>query len=237
MSNLPPDSDDALGARLRAELPRHAAPAHVRAAVASGTAAPRSRPAWIAPILAASATVLALVLALYLPLLPRVVPADPTERLLRSVVAEHTRALMWGARHPEVIPTALPWLTQESGIGLRKVFVGDDQLVFVGAEPVYLEGHRGMALHYRDGDGHLLTYIVLPIPGLPVPDRLRVQIEQGTKRWRPALMHDSGFSAWVWRQGELACFLVSDMVSEADVERFKDYFVRVRVSTDPVPAN
>jgi hypothetical protein len=50
-------------------------------------------------------------------------------------------------------------------------------------------------------------------------------------------MHDSGFSAWVWRQGELACFLVSDMVSEADVERFKDYFVRVRVSTEPVPAN
>ena len=66
---------------------------------------------------------------------------------------------------------------------------------------------------------------------------LRVQIEQGTNRWRPALMHDSGFSAWVWRQGELACFLVSDMVSEADVERFKDYFVRVRVSTEPVPAN
>ena len=50
-------------------------------------------------------------------------------------------------------------------------------------------------------------------------------------------MYDSGFSAWVWRQGELACFLVSDMVSEADVERFKDYFVHVRVSTDPVPAN
>jgi len=27
------------------------------------------------------------------------------------------------------------------------------------------------------------------------------------------------------------------MVSEADVERFKDYFVRIRVSTEPVPAN
>jgi hypothetical protein len=30
---------------------------------------------------------------------------------------------------------------------------------------------------------------------------------------------------------------VSDMVSEADLEKFKDYFVRVRVSTEPVPAN
>jgi hypothetical protein len=231
-----PDSDEALGARLRAELPRYSAPAHLHAAIAEGAAPARPRAAWLAPVLAAAATALALGLA-FLPLLPRIVPADPTERLVRSVVAEHTRALMWGARHPEVIPTALPWLTQESGIGLRQVFVGDDRLVFAGAEPVYLEGHRGIALHYRDGDGHLLTYTVLPIPGLPVPDRKRVQIEQGTNRWRPALMHDSGFSAWVWRQGELACFLVSDMVSETDVERFKDYFVRVRVSTEPVPAN
>lgn len=232
-----PDSDEGLGTRLRAELPRYAAPAHLRGALAEGPALSRPRPAWLAPVLASAATALAFVLALYLPLLPRVVPADPVERLVRSVVAEHTRTLMWGARRPEVIPTALPWLTQESGIGLRKVFIGDDLLVLVGAEPVYLEGHRGMALHYRDGDGHLLTYVVLPVAGLPVPEPRRVQIERGTNRWRPALMHDSGFSAWVWRQGDLACFLVSDMVSEADVERFKDYFVRVRVSTDPVPAN
>ena len=238
MSNHTPDSDEALGARLRAELPRHAAPAHLRAALAEGPGLPRPRSAWLAPVVAAAATALALVLV-FLPLLPRIAPADPVERLVRSVVAEHTRTLMWGARHPEIIPTALPWLTQESGIGLRKVFVGDDQLVFVGAEPVYLEGHRGMALHYRDGDGHLLSYIVLPVAGLPVPDRRRVSIERGASRWRPALMHDSGFSAWVWRQadGQLACFLVSDMVSEADIEKFKEYFVRIRVATEPVPAN
>jgi hypothetical protein len=41
----------------------------------------------------------------------------------------------------------------------------------------------------------------------------------------------------VWRQGDLACFIVADMVSESDVERYKDYFDRLRVSTDPVPAN
>jgi len=27
------------------------------------------------------------------------------------------------------------------------------------------------------------------------------------------------------------------MVSEPDVERFKDYFVRLRLATEPVPAN
>ena len=233
MSDHSPDSDDALGARLRTELRRYPAPAYLRGSIAEAAEPPRARPGWVAPTLAAAATALLLLLA-SIPFLPRILPGDPTERLVRSVVAEHTRALMWGARRPEVMPTGLPWLTQESGIGLRKYFGGDDRLVFVGAEPVYLEGRRGMALYYRDGDGHLVNYTVLAWPGLAIPEARRVPIEN---RFRPALMSDSGFSAWVWRQGDLACFIVSDMVSESDVERFKDYFVRLRLSTDPVPAN
>jgi hypothetical protein len=233
MSTHSPDSDDALGARLRTELRRYTAPAYLRGSVLESAAPPRARPSWLAPTLAAAA--MALVLGLgAIPFLPRTLPADPTERLVRSVVAEHTRTLMWGGRRPEAVPTALPWLTQESGIALPKFFGGDDRLVFVGAEPVYLEGRRGIALSYRDGDGHLVTYTVLPYPGLPLPESRRVQIQN---RWRPALMSDSGFSAWVWRQGDLACFIVADMVSDRDVERFKDYFVRLRVSTDPVPAH
>src|SRR5437867_7990631 len=233
MSSQSPESDDALGARLRTELRRYPAPAYLRGSIAETAEQPRVRASWLAPTLAAAAAALVVLLE-SIPFLPRILPADPTERLVRSVVAEHTRALMWGARRPEVVPTALPWLTQESGIGLTRFFVGDDRLMFVGAEPVYLEGRRGMALYYRDGDGHLVTYIALPYPGLPLPEARRVQIQN---RWRPALMSDSGFSAWVWRQGDLACFIVADMVSGSDVERFKDYFVRLRVSTDPVPAN
>jgi len=225
-------SDEALGQLLAAELPRYTAPARLRAAIVEGAAPPpRRRAAWLAPALASAATALVLVLA-FLPLLPRTPPPDPAQRLVRAVVAEHERALMWGARNPRIIPAALPWLTQESGIGLTRVFGGDDRLMPVGAEPVYLDGRRGIALYYRDGDDHLVTYTVLPAPGLPVPDRRRVQIE----RFRPALLHEEGFSAWVWKQGDLACFLVSDMVSAADLERFKDYFVRVRTATEPVPA-
>jgi len=233
MNERPSDaSDEALGQRLAAELPRHAASAHLREAiVAAATPPPRHRSVWLAAAFAAAATTLVLVLA-FLPLLPRIPPADPAQRLVRSVVAEHERALIWGARHAEAIPAALPWLARESGIGLTQVFVGDDRLVPVGAEPVYLEGRRGLVLYYRDGDGHLVTYTVLPAPGLPIPDRQRVQID----RWRPALLHEEGFSAWVWKQGDLACFIVSDMVSEADLERFKDYFVRVRTATEPVRA-
>ena len=89
-----------------------------------------------------------------------------------------------------------------------------------------------MALYYRDADGHLVSYTVLPAPGLPLPERQRVQID----RFKPALLSEEGFSAWVWKQGDLACFLVSDLVSARELEEFKDYFVRVRKSTEPVPA-
>jgi hypothetical protein len=223
-------SDEMLGRRLAGELPRHTAPARLRVTIVDA-ASPRLRRVWLMPMLSAAATAMILVLAV-MPVLPRIVPADPVQRYVRAVVSEHSRAIMWGARHGEVLPTALPWLTQESGISLNRVFVGDERLTFVAAEPVYLERQRGVAIHYKDTDGHMISYVALPAVGLTVPDRERVQIE----RWRPALLRDSGFASWVWKQGDVGCFLVSDMVSTDDVERFKEYFVRIRVATEPVPA-
>ena len=224
-------SDEMLGRRLAAELTRHTAPARLRVTIVEA-ATPRSRrPVWLMPMLSAAATAMILVLAV-MPVLPRIVPADPVQRYVRAVVSEHSRAIMWGARHGEVLPTALPWLTQESGIALSRVFVGDERLEFVAAEPVYLERQRGVAIHYKDSDGHMISYVALPAIGLTVPDRERVQIE----KWRPALVRDSGFASWVWKQGDVGCFLVSDMVSADDLERFKEYFVRIRVATEPVPA-
>lgn len=224
-------SDEVLSRRLAGELPRYSAPAHLRVTIVEAATPPVRQPAWMAPLLSAAATAMLLALVV-LPVLPRIVPSDPAQRYVRAVVSEHSRTLMWGARHGEILPTALPWLTQESGIALPKVFVGDDRLEFLTAEPVYLERQRGIAIHYRDLDGHILTYIALPAPGLTVPDPARVQIG----RWRPALLRDSGFAAWVWKQGEVGCFLVSDMVSADDIERFKEYFLRVRATTEPVPA-
>jgi hypothetical protein len=229
MSDRLPNSDEQLGRRLAAELPRYTAPASLRAAVTQFLEpAPSRRPAWLSPLLAAAATAMVLTMFM-LPVLPRIQPSDPVDQLVRAVVSEHSRALMWGARQSQVIPTALPWLQAQSGIGLASAFVGDDRLSFVSAEPVYLLRQRGLAMHYRDVDGHLVTYIALPADHLTVPDRARVQID----RFRPALVKDSGFVTWVWRQRDVACFLVSDMVSLDDLERFKDYFVRVRTATEP----
>jgi anti-sigma factor RsiW len=227
-------SDEALSQVLAARLPRYPAPARLRAAVQEALgAAPRPAAAWwLSPALAAAGTALALALFL-VPLLPRTAPLDPVERLVRSVVSEHTRAVLWGVRRPDVIPAALPQLTQESGIALTRFFVGDEHLSLVAAEPVLLEQRRGLALHYQSEEGRRLTYIVLPAPGLPMPERRRVQVD----RWRPALLEEGGFSVLLWKHGELACFLVSDLVSEGDLPQLKDYFARVRASTEPVPAN
>jgi hypothetical protein len=117
-------------------------------------------------------------------------------------------------------------------VSLARAFAGDDQLTFVAAEPVYVDQRRGVALHYRDADGHLVSYIAVPAPTVKVPDRERVQVD----RYRPALVRDSGFAAWLWRQGDIACLIVSDRVSDAERETFKDYFRRMRAATEPLAA-
>ena len=227
MSDRPSEmGDEEMARRLASGLPRYDAPAHLRSRILRQARPPRE--AWLAPAAAALATALLLFL-LFVPLLPRITPADPVQRLVRSVVTEHTRALLWGARQTDIESAAMPWLTQETGIGLAKLFGGDDQLAFTAAEPVYLEQNRGVALHYRDADGHLVTYVALPAPGLTLPEAKRRQVG----RWRPVLVHEAGFALWVWKQKDIACFIVTDMVSDAELDRFKDYFVRVRVSTEP----
>lgn len=224
-------TDDGLGRRLRSELQRYQAPARLRVSILDAASPRARRSAWLAPMLSACATALVLIL-FATPMLPRLAPADPLQRMTRAVISEHSRALMWGARQPQILPAAQPWLTRESGIGLSRAFVGDDRLGFIGAEPVYLERERGVALHYRDIDGHLVSYIALPARGVALPERQRTAID----RFRPVLARDSGFATFVWKQGDVACFLVSDMVSVADLERFKDYFVRIRTATEPFPA-
>ncbi|MBI2215804.1 MAG: hypothetical protein HYU51_00770 [Candidatus Rokubacteria bacterium] len=219
-------SDEALARRLASELPRHQAPAHVRAAVVRLTRGRQAR--WLAPALSALATAAVLVLGV-LPRLPVTPRPDAVQQLVNAVVAEHTRALMWGARTAEMMPAGLPRVTRESGIRLDKAFLGDDRLEFLGAEPVYLDWRRGVALHYLDRDGHRVTYVALRAPPLPMPERQRVQVN----RFRPALVKLEGFGSWVWNQGDVTCFIVSDIVSEHELARFKDYFVRIRGGTEP----
>jgi hypothetical protein len=118
---------------------------------------------------------------------------------------------------------------EESGVMLNWVFTGDHEIQLVDARPTYLEGARGLELVYKDVDGHTVTYVMMPGGNVALPEAGRVQID----RWRPVVRTESGFSLILWKQQGLLCVLVSDLVSPNDLARFKEYFVKVRSSTEP----
>lgn len=223
--------DEQLGQLLRERLPRHPVPAHLRAAIVRAVDAQRPRSVWerfwLAPTAAALATAM-IMLLLIVPSLPSS-NVDPIRLLTRALLAEHARTMLWGEQRPDVVPAVLPRVMDESGVALNWVFTGDDEIRLVNAQPTYLEGRRGIELAYMDSAGHTVTYLILPAPALTLPERGRVQIG----KWRPLIRRENGFSLILWKQQGLLCVLISDLVSDSDLGRFKEYFVKVRSSTEP----
>ncbi|HEV8437183.1 MAG TPA: hypothetical protein VGT40_03720 [Methylomirabilota bacterium] len=225
-------NDARMGRLLRERLPRYPAPPGLRAAVVQALAGETPRPrwatAWLSPAVAALAT--AMVMLLWLaPSLPTSPGADPIRVLSHAAISEHARAILWGQSRADVVPAALPRAMEESGVALNWVFTGDDNIQLIDALPTYIEGRRGIELAYLDTDGHAVTYLVLPAGTLALPERGRVQID----RWRPLVRKEGGFSLILWKQQDLLCVLVSDLVSDADLGKLKQYFVKVRSSTEP----
>jgi hypothetical protein len=223
------DEPDEIARLLRDRLTRHQAPARLRVAVveALGPSEGRRRPSlWLAPALSAFATAMVMLLWM-LPMLPRA-GADPLQLLSRAVMTEHARAVLWGEARPDTVPGALPRVMDESGVLLNWVFTGDQDIQLVNAQPTYLEGRRALALTYQDRHGHSVSYIIARGPNVAIPERGRVQIE----KWRPLVTKDNGFALIVWKQSGLVCVMVADLVSDDDLGRFKEYFVKVRSSTE-----
>jgi hypothetical protein len=225
------DGDADLVRALRA-LPRHRAPGSFRVALAETLAPPAARrrrfAMWFTPALSALATAMIMVM-LFAPWLSPRVPPDPIRPLARAVINQHARAIWWGESRPDILNSVLPHAMHESGVALNWVFTGDDHIQLVNAQPIYLEGRRGMELAYHDAHGHTVTYLILPLPSLTLPERGRLQID----RWRPHVRKDGGFAMIMWKQRDLLCVLISDLVSDDDFGRLKEYFVKVRSSTDP----
>jgi hypothetical protein len=122
---------------------------------------------------------------------------------------------------------------EQTGIGLSWFFQGDDEIQLINAHPLVLEGRRALALTYRDTAGHTVTYALLPGAGMTLPKEGRVKIDG----YQPLLTRMEGWSIFVWKQKDLACFLVSDLVSEQDLARFKQVFLKVRQGTEPLPTS
>lgn len=224
------EEDPELTRLLRERLPRHAAPAGLRAAVVEAitpTPARRWDWLWLAPSVIGAAAAMIAVMAVGLNL-PSAVPGDPVQQIARAVVTEHARTLTWGEQGADAIPVALPRAMEESGVFVSRLFTGDEDLSLVSAQPTFVEQHRAMSLGYMGRDGHAVTYVVMPLGTLTLPELGRVQI--GT--WRPLIRRESGFSLIMWRQGNLLCTLVADLVSDEDLARLKQYFVKVRSATE-----
>jgi hypothetical protein len=226
------EDDGGIGRLLRERLPRHPAPAGLRAAVVESLMPGRARQPWwtlwLPPAFSAVATAL-LMLLWIAPSLPTAPVMDPGQLVVRAVLAEHARNVLWGESRADVVPAALPRAMEESGVALNWVFTGDDDIRLIDAKPTYLEGRRGIELAYQDVAGHTVTYVIVPGGTVTLPERGREQID----RWRPLVKKENGFSLIIWRQQGLLCVLASDLVSDEDLGRFKQYFVKVRSSTEP----
>ncbi len=232
MSDQRQYDDDPVGRSLRERLPRHPAPRGLRPAIvraAAPGAVPRAPAWWLGAGLASAATAMVAFLLL-LPLLPAAAPPDPLAPVARAAVSEHARFVSWGEAREDVVPAALPWAMRESGVALSWVFAGDDSLQLVNAQPTYLDGRRAIVLAYRAADGEVVTYLMVPAGSFALPEHGRVQID----RYRPLLRQHEGASLIVWRQQGVLCVLVAGLVSRDDLARFKQYFLKVRASTEPI---
>ena len=225
----PAHEPDPVARLLRERLTRHQAPARLRVAVAETFDPPKSRrrpSLWLASAFSALAT--AMVMLLWLaPSLPRS-SVDPMQRLAHAAMSEYARAVFADEIRADAVSGTLPRAMEESGVLLNWVFVGDAELRLVDAQPAFLEGRRALALTYRDHDGHSVSYLIARGPNVAIPEGERVQIA----RWRPVVRTEEGFSLIVWKQSGLVCVMVSDLVSAGDLGRFKEYFVKVRSSTE-----
>ena len=226
--------DPELGRWLRERLPRHPAPPQLRAAVARTLNPEVRRPrwgfAWLGPSVAALATAMVLVMWMATGL-PTTRSADPIQQISRAVVTEHARTLSWAQHAPDLVPATLSRVMEESGVILNWVFTGDEEIRLVSAQPTYVEGHRGMSLGYMDRDGHAVTYVIVPSGGVTLPEEGRVQIE----RWRPLIRRENGFSLILWKDKGMLCAMTAALVSESDLARLKEYFVKVRSRTELAP--
>ncbi|HKZ04915.1 MAG TPA: hypothetical protein VJU81_05535 [Methylomirabilota bacterium] len=227
-----PQADDAaLSRALRERLGRYPASARVRAAVRQAiepAPAPRWGAGWLVPAMTALATAMVMV-GWLAGTLPTSIAGDPLRDLSRAVITEHARTLAWTQTRPDVIPAALPQAMDESGVTLNWVFAGDSELQLVNAHPTYVESHRGISLAYQDAQGHAVTYVIFPgAATVTLPEAERVKIAT----WRPVIRKENGFSLIMWKQQGLFCVLVADLVSDDDLARLKQHFVKVRSATD-----
>lgn len=206
------DAERGLSQLLDEKLPRHAAPAALRAQLAErvrGTPAPAARSrrlrrfaAPVASALAAAAVVL-LVVRVTQPSFLR--PSLTTAALVDEGVNDHLRVVT--SAHPVEIASGgihqvKPWFTGKLDFAPRVAFSGDDEFELEGGSVGYFRDRKAAVFVFKVRL-HTISLLVFPAAGLPLPSR--------------SFSVERGFNVLLWRDGELGYCLVSD-VGRADLD-------------------
>jgi anti-sigma factor RsiW len=147
-------------------------------------------------------------------------PSAPAPRqasgwtLADEVVSDHLRVVA-GTRPPEVesggIHQVKPWFTGRVDFAPRVAFAGDPDFPLVGGSLGYVRDRKAAVFQYRRRL-HAITLLVFPGTDLPWPE--------GATSLAGRSVHEEtsrGFSVLLWRDGDLAYALVSD-VARAELE-------------------
>ena len=216
--------EQALSRRLR-DVARYPSPAHLRARIAqqlegrTWTGIPRLVTwRW----LAASAVVLLAVAASALVLTRR----DPLRTFIPEATRKHREMVVQHELFgfPDVGPggaAELPRLVSEQlGLPVTSLFLGDSDLIFMGARPLVAGDRRGIVIVYADHYGWVSSLQCISAPEIEVPKRNTLQVET----FHPYHTQVGSLRVLVWKQEEMACFLVA----RAGDQELADLFLKVR---------
>ncbi len=211
--------DAELRARIRAEVPRYTAPPALRARIQVLLSEPVPAPAapmglarwrewlfgrpWIVGGLAGAVAIVLLAWAGSLWL-----ARDPVALLAAQAIDEHAEYRKEAMIRPAGDPAAVVReLARQVKYRLEPIFAGDSQVHLVSGSVSDLSGRRAATLVYRDRTNRYTTLFLMPETGIAIPAEDRMLIES----FKPYHREVSGHQLLLWKQGSLACLIVSDL--------------------------
>ncbi len=212
-------ADAELRALVRAKAPRYTAPLQLRTRIQgmlSATAPARTAPArssgwrtwivghhWAVGGLARAVAIVCLVWAGSFWM-----ARDPVSLLAARAVDEHAEYVKETMTRPAADPLAVVRELQgQLGFPLAPVFPGDAQMQLVAGLVTDLSGKRAATFVYRDGANRYATLFLMPEAGIVIPAEGRLPIDT----FKPHHRVVSNRQLFLWKQGSLACLLVSDL--------------------------
>ena len=211
--------DAELRARICAEVPRHTAPPALRARIqalltetALASPAPVRRAGWRDWLVGRPWTVGSFAGAPAIVLLAWTgslwFARDPVALLATRAIDEHAEYVKETMARPAADPLAvLRELKRQVDYAFEPVFRGDSQVELVTGMVSDLPGRRAATFVYRDRAKRYATLYLMPDAGIAIPAEGRMPIES----FKPHHREVSGHQLLLWKQGSLACLMVSDL--------------------------